>query len=210
MRTLLASLSLILLAAPLHADGFYDVVRENIVGPGAAPAEDTYETFSRELSSRQIRAARRDWEARPAQGSLSGGSADAWLAASIAAHRNAFVDAFAASMADRYRMRGFGLAPGGLLREPENWNAGTLASAALIGGAYAYFTGVRAAFDAGPLKVALDVSPGKCLRTLASAPASRRLARLELSERGIPLSLFAEWGLMQAADRVGANWSARF
>lgn len=209
MRTLLAALALVLLAAPLRAEtaSWIDVARENIAGPGVEPLESSYQSFSAEFSARQLRAARRDWESRPAQGSLSGASFDSWLSASIASHRSAVTDAFAASLAARYHLKSFGLAPGGLFREPENWTAGTLASAALFGGAYAYLAGVRAAFDAGPLKVALDLTPAKALRHGAD---SRRLARVELSNQGLPLSLYAEWGPAQAADRVGANWSARF
>ena len=229
MRTSLAPLLLILLAAPLRAetarspswlddaaqpgylaaekiaDGFYGVVRENIAGPNAAPDDSSYQTFSQELSERQARAARRDWEARPAPGALSSSAIDRWLGASIAGHRDALVDAFAASLAERYQLKGFGY-----FRETEYWSGGALASAALFGGAYAYFAGVRAGFDAGPLKVGLDLTPGKCLRTLPRAADSRRLARVELSKPGMPLSLYAEWGPARAADRLGANWSARF
>ena len=208
------------LAAEKVADGIYGVVRGDIIstilpkrvgGESSAPPEDnSFATFSAELSARQARAARRDWEARPAPGALSTASIDAWLASSIAAHRDAVMDAFAASLMERYRVRRFGRASGDLLRDSDNWSVDMLATAAVFGGAYAYFAGVRADFDAGPLKVELDLAPGESLRTLPHGSDSRHLARLALSKRGIPLSLYAEWGPTQAADRVGANWSARF
>ncbi len=235
-----AALSVLLLAAPLRAedswidaaarpgyravekiaDGLYDVVRGGVIDAvlprrlgdeiGAAPEESSYAKFSAELSARQARAARRDWEARPAPGGLSAAEVDGWLAASIAAHRDAVMDAFAASLMERYRVKRWGLSSGEFLRDTRNWSADLLAPAALFGGAYAYFAGVRADFDAGSLKVGLDLAPGERLRTLSRGADPRRVARLSLSKRSVPLSLYAEWGPARAADRVGASWSARF
>ena len=202
------------------ADGLYGFVRSDLIGPllpeslnsgiDAAPNDDSYATFMTALSARQTRAARRDWEALPAQGAVSAAVLGGYFTDSMARHRDAVLDAFAASLASRYRVKRFGRDSGDLLRDPENWSADVLASATLFGGAYAYFAGVRTDLDAGPVQVGLDLAPGASLKAAALSSDSRRLARVSLSPRNSSLSFYGEWGASLSADRVGASWSSRF
>jgi hypothetical protein len=203
-------------AAENVADGVYGFVRVNVVGTllpnslaahlDASPQGDSYAAFVSEFSSRQLRAAKRDWYTHP----QPGGSVEAWLGDAAAAHRNAALDALAATMADRYRLRRFGQMSGDDLRDPDNWDADVLTPAAIFGGTYAYLAGLRADFVTGPLAVGLDIAPGASLEAAAAGTSRRRLARLEVGPHGSPFTVYAEVNATSVSDRVGASWTSRF
>ena len=174
----------------------------------AAPESDSYDAFAARLSERERRAAKRDLETRPAADAAPD-AVSAWGRESLAAHRDAALDALAGSMADRYGLPVFGRSAGDYALDASHWRADAVAPTVLLGGAYAYLRGIRADVPAGPVKIELELAPGDRLRAAAEGATSRHLARVAVSPLSSPLSLYAEWSA-RSSERVGANWSKRF
>jgi len=205
-------------AVQAAADGVYDLASGSLFRPllpdslasrlESAPDGDSYDAFSARLREREQRAARRDLETRPAA-DADPEAAAAWSRAALASHRTAFLDAFAGTMGERYGLPGFGRSANAFILDSDNWQPGALASAAVFGGAYAFLAGVRAEVPAGPVELGLDVAPGARLASAAEGRTGRSLARVAVSPRGSPFSLYSEWSA-RSSERVGASWSKRF
>jgi hypothetical protein len=197
------------------ADGVYDFASGSLFKPllpeslasrlDSAPDADSYESFSAHLAAGEERAARRDQETRPAPDADPEAIA-AWSRTALATHRAAAMDAFAATMGERYGLPGFGRSANDFVRDPDNWSPAALGSAALFGGAYAFVAGVRADVPAGPVAFALDAAPGD---RLIAPSCHHELARVAVGPRGSPFSVYAEWDAHEP-ERVGARWSQRF
>jgi hypothetical protein len=186
---------------PLLPDRLSDQLR-------AAPEGDSYDAFAARLREREERAARQDLDTRPAAGAAPE-DFQAWSRDALAAHRDAAYDAFAAAMAERYGLPGFGRSANDYALDPDRWTADAVAPGVLLGGAYAYLAGVRADLLAGPVKLGVDLAPGDRLRAAAESGSGGRLARVSVSSPGSPLSLYTEWSA-RSSERVGASWSKRF
>lgn len=174
----------------------------------AAPEQDSYETFRRELGRRHEGAAARIRSARPASAVDSPQSQSRWRTYAAEQEQDVLLGAFAETMVGRYRLEAFGESSGSYAKDRRNWEPGFLAPAAVFGGAYLWVAGVDAGWDAGPARVGLRLAPGWRWR---SAPGARRLATVELSPARSELKLSAAWGGSgPAAETVALNWTRRF
>lgn len=204
------------------ADGVYGLVRGHLfsaVLPGglsrrmsAVPVGTSDAVFAERLRVREEKAARRLVELRPV-GPLGPGEAAAWQKSAFSAHATVLTDAMADALVRRYQLERFGRDSGAYASNFGNWDAGFMASAGLLGGAYLYVAGLRTDFTMGALRVDFDTRSGNALRGAIQGGDGRGLAALSLRRKGSPLALKTEWGLKSgrvAADKVGVDYSTRF
>lgn len=206
-------------AAQVLADGAYDLsgallrpLLPDAVAArvASAPDADSAPVFAARLRQRQERAVEAGLASRPAGDAATPAAVAEWSRGLLDAQRDAALDAFAMTLADRYRLQRLGRATGDFARDSAHWtSADFLAPGAVLGGAYAYLAGIRADFAAHGLKFRLDLAPGERLRAAAEGGAGGRLARVAVSRHGSPLSVYGEWSA-RASERVGAVWSRRF
>jgi hypothetical protein len=178
---------------------------------GDIPQESSYDLFADELRSKQDRAERLIAAALPA-GPVSSGALASWRGRAISEETKALTDTFAATLASRYDLKR--LAPGstGFAGDFDDWGAGRFASAALLGGVYAYAAGLRADLAAGPLRFGVDVNSGAALRR-STEGVSRRLVSLHVSPANSPLFVETSWCLRDGRvghESLGLNYSRRF
>lgn len=201
-------------------DGVYGLMRGHLFAAllprrlagrmAPAPDRDSYGVFRARLAKTHARAARRAMEAVPAGAAATPAAQAEWRRLVRDEEQDALADAFASTLVDRYQLERFGEYSGTYALNPGNWEPGFLASASVLGGAYLWAAGVDAGWDAGPVRVGLRLAPGWRWR-MAAGGHGRRLAGLELSRRGSPLSLRAEWGASgPAAERTSLVWERRF
>lgn len=202
------------------SDGVYSLMRGHLFAAllprrlagrmAPAPDRDSYGVFRARLAKTHARAARRAMEAVPSGAAATPAAQAEWRRLVRDEEQDAVADAFASTLVDRYQLERFGEASGAYALDPGNWEPGFLASASVLGGAYLWAAGVDADWDAGPVNVGVRLAPGWRWR-MAAAGGGRRLASLELSPRGSPLSLRAEWGASgPAAERTSLVWEKRF
>lgn len=202
------------------SDGVYGLMRGHLFSAllprrlagrmAPAPDRDSYGVFRARLAKTHARAARRAMEARPAGSAATPAAQAQWRDLVRDAEQDALADAFASTLVDRYQLERFGQDSGAYALNPGNWEPGFLASASVLGGAYLWAAGVDADWDAGPVRVGVRLAPGWRWRVAAEG-GGRRLAGLELSRRGSPLSLRAEWGSSgPAAEKTSLVWERRF
>jgi len=173
-----------------------------------SPAGDTYADFTARLERGEARADRLAQESRPLADATPVDFQN-WGRSAFNAHRDAAMDAFAGSLADRYGLPGFGRAANDYALDPRGWGADALAPGLLFGGAYAFLAGVRTRIPAGPVVIGLNVAPGRTLLSAAEGDSARRLARVSAALSGSPLELYAEWSA-RSSERVGTSWTCRF
>lgn len=207
-------------AAQAVADGVYEFASGAVLRPilpdalaarvASAPDEDSAPVFAARLRARQERAIEAGLASRPAGDAATPAAVADWSRGLLEAQRDAALDAFAMTLADRYRLQRLGRATGDYAKDSAHWSSPDfLAPGFVLGGAYAYLAGVRADFTARGLKFRLDLAPGERLRSAAEGGGAGRLARVAVSRRGSPLSAYAEWSA-RASERVGATWTRRF
>ncbi len=206
-------------AAQGIADGLYALASGRLIAPllpdrlasriSSVPDEDSLPIFAAHWREKEERAAAAGLAARPTGDAATPMATAAWSRDQLDAQRHALIDAFAATLVDRYRLQKLGRATSAYARNADNWNADFLVPGILLGGAYAYLAGIRADLNVRQMHVRLDMAPGERIRSAAQGDESRRLARLAISRRGSPLSVYAEWSA-HAPQRLGANWSRRF
>ena len=205
-------------AAESVADGLYEFLGKPLssllfagrLAPqlDAVPQESSYARFALEFRQRQDRAEQTLVE------SLSAGAVSPeWRGRMIRQETNVLTDAFARTMADRYGLRRLGRSSQNYAADPRNWDPEFLVSAAVVGGAYAYATGLRADMAVGQAQLDVDMKPGEVLRGAVAAGDGRQLASVRLSRKGSPLSLRTDWGLRgghAVQDSLGLAYSRRF
>lgn len=203
------------------SDRVYGLMRGDLFTPllpgrlsqkmSSVPSGDSYSAFTAELRRRQERAARRDAESL--QGVTTPQAQTEWRRRALTAHREAALDALAHTLLGRYQLDRFGKDSGEYAKHGEHWDREFLTSGLLLGGAYAYFAGVRAGWNAGPAHIGLDLRPGQALRSSIENGSGAGLASLRVSPRGTHLTLRTDWGLHSGraqAQRVGLSYSNRF
>lgn len=202
------------------SDGVYGLMRGHLFSAllprrlagrmAPAPDRDSYGVFRARLAKTHARAARRAMEALPSGAAATPAAQAEWRGLVRDEEQDALADAFASTLVDRYQLERFGEDSGAYALNPGNWEPGFLASASVLGGAYLWAAGVDADWDAGPVRVGVRLAPGWRWRAAADG-GGRRLAGLELSRRGSPLSLRAEWGSSgAAAEKTSLVWERRF
>ncbi len=203
-------------------DGVYGLVRGHLFAailPGrlsqsmsAVPVGSSDKLFAELLEKRQARASRRILEARPAAPTSSPYALAVWRDVAMREETKAAVDAFADTLLTRYQLERFGQASGVYALNTQNWDAGFVASAATLGGAYLYVAGLSTDWTVGRVRVDFDSPAGSSLQTVAES-GEGRLAEIRLSRQGSPLSLKSAWGLRGGslqAESLGVAYSTRF
>ena len=202
------------------SDGVYGLMRGHLFSAllprrltgkmARAPRRDSYGVFRARLSRTHARAARRAMDARPDGQAATPAAQAEWRRLVRDEEVDALADAFASTLVERYELERFGRDSGAYALDPGNWEPRFLASASVLGSAYLWAAGVDADWDAGPVRVGVRLAPGWRWR-MAADGGGRRLAGIELSRRGSPLSLRAEWGSSgPAAERTSLVWERRF
>lgn len=204
------------------ADGVYGLVRGHLISavlPGglsrrmsAVPVSTSDAVFAERLKYRQGRAADRLLETRPV-GPMGLGDAAAWERGAVNAHVTAVSDAMFDALVRRYQLERFGKDSGAYASNLENWDAGFMASSAVLGSAYLYVAGLRTDWTMGPVRVDFDTKSGGALRAALQGGEKHGLCVIALRRTGSPLSLKTEWGMTAGrfgAEKIGLNYSTRF
>lgn len=205
------------------SDGVYGLLRGDLFTPllpqrlsqkmSSVPVGDSYTAFTAEMRRRQELAARRNAETIPVGSASHPASQTEWRERAFAAHREAALDALASTLLRRYQLDRFGKDSGEYAANSGHWDREFVTSGLLLGGAYAYFAGVRAGWNAGPAHIGLDLRPGQALKTSVENGSGSGLASLRISPRGTNFALRTDWGVRGGhalAERVGLAYTRRF
>ena len=127
-----------------------------------------------------------------------------WRASFVEDEEGVALDAFADTLFERYKLKPFGRASEGYVKDSRNWDAGSAAMTGVLGGALLYVRGFHAAVPVGAFKLQIDLRPGQRLaRALADGGEAFGLGSFELGYRGAPVTLALEWGV--AGGRLRGN-----
>lgn len=204
------------------ADGVYGLVRGHLISAvipdglsrrmSAVPVSTSDAVFAERLKHRQRKATDRLLETRPV-GPLGPADAAAWERSAVNSHVTAVSDAMLDALVRRYQLERFGRDSGAYASNLGNWDAGFVASSAVLGSAYLYVAGLRTDWTVGPVRVDFDTKSGGALRAALQGGEKHGLCVLALRRKDSPLSLKTEWGMTAGrfgAEKVGLNYSTRF
>lgn len=209
------------------SDGVFNFMRGHIIAVllperltrnlKAASPQDSTALFDRNLMRNEARYLDRVRAAYPVAASMrSGNEAQlrAWRSWAAQEQIDVAVDSLKDTMVERYKLELFGESSGKYVLDRRNWDPGFLTMAGVLGGAFLYVNGIRAAFHVRSVEISIDLAPGLKLRQAFQGDGNaHNLVGFELGRRNAPITLAAEWGLGAGHvknERVGLNYRLRY
>lgn len=196
-------------AAQSTSDHLYDALRSYVFKPilpvrlgqdiAPSPDGDSYGAFKSALREKEQQYAERLRETYPVAQFLDAGAigprTQLWQEWAMEEQRSVFFSAFGDALASRYRAAALGSKSDGFIADSSNWNAGTFAMAALIGGGFAYANGIHTSADAGPARFYFDLRAARLWQRAASTAGSTGVGDVAVGFKNVPLRLTSSWGL---------------